>query len=404
MEAIGTLTGGLAHDFNNVLGVIIGNLDLLQRVVVSNADAVELCDEALEGATRCAELIRRLLAFARRQSLRPERVEVNALVTNMRRLLGRTLGENIVLKFNLEGLLWPTMADPAQLEAALVNLASNARDAMPYGGQLDIATRNVELDTDYVALHPDVRPGFYALIEISDTGTGIPPEIIGRIFEPFFTTKEAGKGTGLGLAMTFGFIKQSEGHLAVYSEPGLGTTFRLYLPRSEVGATAPAGLPDPGQVVGGHEMVVVVEDDARLRAAASRQLVGLGYRVREAEDAADALAILARDDAVSLLFTDVVITGPTDGIDLAHQAMRLQPGVKVLLTSGFPGVRGADPRIAGGLFPLLNKPYRREELAQAVRRVLDSDANPANTDVTPPAAWTRPDQHAGRAAAMPERV
>jgi FixJ family two-component response regulator len=277
---------------------------------------------------------------------------------------------------------------------------------MPQGGQLDISTRNVQLDAGYAALHPEVRPGDYALIEITDTGTGIPPEIIGRIFEPFFTTKAPGQGTGLGLAMTFGFVKQSEGHMAVYSEPGLGTTFRLYLPRSEVGDAAPASLPDAPTVVGGDETVLVVEDDMRLRRAAARQLAALGYQVREAGDAAAALAILAGGDRVSLLFTDVVMPGTTNGIDLARQATRLQPGLTVLLTSGFPGVRGADQRVAECPYPLLNKPYRRDELAQAVRAVLDRDADQARdadrtrdadqttTGVTRPAA--RPARRAQR--------
>jgi PAS domain S-box-containing protein len=406
MEAIGNLTGGMAHDFNNVLGIIMGNLDLLNRLVAPETAAAELCGEALEGAARCADLIRRLLAFARRQSLRPQRIDVNELVSNIGRLLGRTLGEDIALKLNLEAALWPVLADPAQLEAALVNFATNARDAMPKGGQLDITTRNVELDAGYAALHPDVRPGCHALIEITDTGTGIPPEIIGHIFEPFFTTKESGKGTGLGLAMTFGFVKQSDGHLAVYSEPGMGTTFRLYLPRNEVDAAASAAAPDLGSVAGGDETVLVVEDDARLRLAAGRQLTALGYRVRDAQNAAAALAILARGDRVSLLFTDVVMPGTTDGVDLARQATRLWPDLKVLLTSGFPGVRGIDNLGAASPFRMLNKPYRRDELAHAVREVLDGDPDP---DHVPGAvarldAPARPDARVASDAAMAEQV
>jgi CheY-like chemotaxis protein len=356
--------------------------------------------------------------------LRPQRVDVNELVSNIGRLLGRTLGKDIVLKLNLAASLWPVMADPAQLEAALVNLATNARDAMPNGGQLDVATRNVELDADYAELHPDVRPGLYSLIEITDTGTGIPPEIITRIFEPFFTTKESGKGTGLGLAMAFGFVKQSEGHLAVYSEPGLGTTFRLYLPRGEVSAALLVCAPDGGldegpdlgadggadggadlgNIAGGNEIVLVVEDDARLRLAAARQLAALGYQVREAEHAAAALAILARGDDVSLLFTDVVMPGTTDGIDLAHHATRLRQGLKVLLTSGFPGGRGVAQRMAGCPFAMLNKPYRRDELAQAVRDVLDRDAEPVATGITRPSAWALVDAHVGSDAAMAEQM
>jgi signal transduction histidine kinase/CheY-like chemotaxis protein len=419
MEAIGNLTGGMAHDFNNVLGVIMGNLDLLQRLVRPDAAASELCGEALDGATRCAELIRRLLAFARRQSLRPQRIDVNALVGNIGRLLGRTLGEGIALRLDLHDGLWPVMADAAQLEAALVNLATNARDAMPKGGQFDIASKNVELDADYVALHPDFRPGFYALIEITDTGTGIPPEIIGRIFEPFFTSKEAGKGTGLGLSMTFGFVKQSDGHLAVYSEPGLGTTFRIYLPRSDASAAASAGVSDAGTVMAGDalvgdetaggEAVLVVEDNARLRLAACRQLAELGYQVHPAEHAVAALAILASGERVDLLFTDVVMPGTMDGIDLARQATRLRRGLKVLLTSGFAGVRGVDQHSAHYPYRLLSKPYRRDELARAVREVLDMDAEQAATGATPPARWTRPraaerKSHDGARIAMAQQV
>jgi PAS domain S-box-containing protein len=419
MEAIGNLTGGMAHDFNNVLGVIMGNLDLLQRLVRPDAAASELCGEALDGATRCAELIRRLLAFARRQSLRPQRIDVNALVGNIGRLLGRTLGEGIALRLDLHDGLWPVMADAPQLEAALVNLATNARDAMPKGGQLDIASRNVELDADYVALHPDVRPGCYALIEITDTGTGIPPEIVGRIFEPFFTTKEAGKGTGLGLSMTFGFVKQSDGHLAVYSEPGLGTTFRIYLPRSDASAAAPAGVSDAGTVMAGDALVgdetagdaavLVVEDNARLRLAACRQLAELGYQVHQAEHAEAALAILASGERVDLLFTDVVMPGTMDGIDLARQATRLRRGLKVLLTSGFPGMRGVDQHIADCPFRLLNKPYRRDELARAARELLDMDVEQAATGATRLAGWTprRPSgrkTHDGARVAMAHQV
>jgi CheY-like chemotaxis protein len=414
MEAIGNLTGGMAHDFNNVLGVIMGNLDLLQRLVRPDAAAAELCGEALDGATRCAELIRRLLAFARRQSLRPEKIDVNALVGNIGLLLRRTLGEAIALRLELDGPLWPVMADAAQLEAALVNLATNARDAMPKGGQLDIATRNVELDAAYVMLHPDVRPGGYALIEITDTGTGIPPEIIGRIFEPFFTTKEAGKGTGLGLSMTFGFVKQSDGHLSVYTEPGRGSTFRLYLPRCDAGAAASTGESEAGtatagtaatddgtagdktktagdktasDAMAGAEAVLVVEDNVRLRLSASRQLKELGYRVREAEHAGAALAILASVERIDLLFTDVVMPGTMDGLDLARHATGLRRGLKVLLTSGFPGARSADQRTADCPFLLLNKPYRRDELARAVRGVLDMDADQATTGLARPAPW-----------------
>jgi PAS domain S-box-containing protein len=380
MEAIGNLTGGMAHDFNNVLGVVIGNLDLLKRLVRDDAAAAELCGEALDGASRCADLIRRLLAFARRQSLRPEITDLNALVGDVARLLGRILGEDIVLNLHLDAALRPVLADPSQLEAALVNFATNARDAMPKGGRLDVTTSNVVLDAGYMVLHPDVSPGAYVCIAISDTGTGIPTEVIGRIFEPFFTTKEPGRGTGLGLAMAFGFVKQSGGHLTVYSEPGLGTTFRLYLPSTAAAETVQAAQSDAGTGTGGDATVLVVEDNAPLRQATARQLTQLGYRVLQAENAEAALATLSGAQ-VDLLFTDVVMPGSMDGLDLAHQAISLRADLKVLLTSGFPGVRGPDLRMADCPFPMLSKPSRRDELARAVREVLDAGDDQANATI-----------------------
>jgi PAS domain S-box-containing protein len=372
MEAIGNLTGGMAHDFNNGLGVIIGNLDLLGRLIKTDQTAKELCDEARDGALRCADLIRLLLAFARRQPLLPQQTDVNARVEIIAKLLSRTLGEDITLTLQLGTPLWPIVADPAQLEAALTNLANNARDAMPRGGHLKIATKTAELDARYVALYPEANAGEYVLIEVSDTGTGIAPEIVGRIFEPFFTTKEPGQGTGLGLSMVFGFVKQTGGHLSVHSELGRGCTFRVYLPRALVGEAqdaVPTAKRQP--VVGGAETVLVVEDNAPLRRSAMRQLGELGYQVREAEHAAAALVVLSSGDRVDLLFTDVVMPGTMDGLDLAYQATRMRCNLKVLLTSGFAGVRGADQRVAGCPFPLLNKPYRHDELARTVREVLN---------------------------------
>ncbi len=371
MEAIGNLTGGMAHDFNNGLGVIIGNLDLLGRLIKADPTATELCDEARDGAVRCADLIRQLLAFARRQSLRPRQTDVNALVETATNLLRRTLGDNITLSLQLDTSLCTVVADPVQLQVALTNLANNARDAMPKGGHLDITTRTMELDAHYAALHPDVAPGTYAAIEIRDSGTGIAPAIIGNIFEPFFTTKEPGQGTGLGLSMVFGFVKQSGGYLTVYSEPARGSTFCIYLPCARDAGVAAAAATDREPVMGGNETVLVVEDNTRLRNAAVRQLEELGYRVREAENAAAALAILVTADRADLLFTDVVMPGAMDGIDLAHQALRLRPTIKVLVTSGFPGTRGADQSTTSYAFPLLGKPYRHDELARMVREVLD---------------------------------
>jgi len=398
MEAIGNLTGGMAHDFNNGLGIIIGNLDLLARAVKGNQSAEELCGEARGGALRCADLVRQLLAFARRQPLHPRQTDVNALVNETIQLLGRTLGEHIALTSKLDATLWPVLADPVQLEAALVNLATNARDAMPKGGQLDICTRNVRLDAPYAALSPEVTAGPYVLIEISDTGTGIAPEIVGRIFEPFFTTKPPGQGSGLGLSMVFGYVKQSGGHMTVYSEPDRGSTFRIYLPRAEAAGAQTAAVDDQSEVVGGHETVLVVEDNEHLRRATVRQLAALGYRVLEVADAAAALLVLAGDTAIDLLFTDVVIPGELDGIGLARQAVRRDPGLRVLLTSGFPAARAPGQRTCTTEFRLLGKPYHHDELARAVREVLErpgqraTDTNTARNDANaamPPTAQLR---------------
>jgi PAS domain S-box-containing protein len=371
MDALGNLTGGIAHDFNNMLGVIIGNLELQQRLLKDHAAAAELCAEALNGANRGADLIRRLLAFARHQALHPEPTDVNTLIRDITRMFRRTLGEDITLALDLDPLLTEAIVDPVQLESALVNLVTNARDAMPTGGKLEIATHNVQLDAFYVVLNPDVQIGDYVLIEVRDTGSGIPPDVIGRIFEPFFTTKRPGKGTGLGLAMAFGFIKQSGGHLAVYSEPRNGTTFRLYLPRSDAPSEVSAVTSTIGVVVGGDETVLIVEDNAQLRRAATRHLTDLGYHVREAQHADAALAMLAGGEGTDLLFADVVMQGTIDGFDLARQATSLRPGIRVLLTSGLLSVQEAEPNGADGLFKILNKPYSRDALARAVRATLD---------------------------------
>jgi PAS domain S-box-containing protein len=376
MEAIGNLTGGLAHDFNNLLGIIIGNLDLLGDDSLDRALQKELRKDALESALRGSDLTRRLLAFARRQPLRPRVVDVNALVSEITALLKRTLGENIEFHMNLADELWPIRADAAQLEAAMLNLATNARDAMPRGGKLIIRTANTPLDDAYVAQHAELAAGDYVLIEVCDTGIGMSAEIAARIFEPFFTTKEAGKGTGLGLSMVFGFIKQSGGHINVYSEESKGTCFRLYLPRTgaaesdvttPVAAVAPAG--------GGRETVLVVEDNEGMRRVVVRQLVELGYRVVEADHAAAALSAL-RHSKVDLLFTDVVMPGGIDGSELAREACALVPGLKVLFTSGFPEARTSSGGWLSPDVPLLSKPYRKDELARAVRQVLDSRAAP----------------------------
>ena len=282
MEAIGNLTGGMAHDFNNLLGVIIGNLHLLSEAIEGDAENQELCSDALGAARRGAELTRRLLAFGRRQSLQPQATDINQLVDETIKLLARMLGEDITVELKLTPGLRPTVVDPAQLEAAVTNLISNARDAMPDGGRLVIATSVAQLDSDYATLHPDVVPGHYKVIQVSDTGTGMPPDVKTHIFEPFFTTKPQGKGTGLGLSMVFGFIKQSGGHVSVYSEPGHGTTVTLYLPY-RADTSVQVAVAQPCRIVGGDEAILLVEDSDVLRRIVTRQLVELGYAVTEAE-------------------------------------------------------------------------------------------------------------------------
>jgi PAS domain S-box-containing protein len=370
MDAVGQLTGGMAHDFNNMLGIVIGNLDLLRLGGGLNPEQSELVGDALEAALYGADLTRRLLAFARRQPLQPQRVDINGLVSNTIRLLARTLGEHIPIRIDLAPEPWPVLVDPAQLEASLVNLATNARDAMPHGGRLTIATANRVLDADYAAAHVDLDPGDYVMIEVCDTGAGIPPDIMARVFEPFFTTKEPGKGTGLGLSMVFGFAKQSGGHINVYSELNQGTTFRLYLPRAPR-AEPPQLQPSPAvPASGGSETILVVEDNEGIRRAVGRQLIQLGYRVFEAETAAAALAVLAAEKIV-LLFTDIVMPGEMGGVELARTAMARWPELKVVLTSGFPEARvsGTVEGLAG--LRLLSKPYRRDELARVLREAID---------------------------------
>ena len=369
MEAIGNLTGGMAHDFNNVLGVIIGNLDLAATLV--SGEAGELIKDSLEAAVSGAELTRRLLAFVRRQPLRPTRVPVNDLVTGIVRLLRRTLGEDIEIALDLDPTLAPIVADAAQLEAAITNLATNARDAMPNGGKLSITTGNRELDGDYADKNIEVTPGAYAVIEVTDTGSGMLPEVVEHIFEPFYTTKAPGRGTGLGLSMVFGFLKQSGGHISVYSEPGVGTTFRLYFPHADAPAEPAAKQPDAAPRSGSGETVLAVEDNPALLRTVLRQLRQLGYRALEADGPPAALAVLA-SEKVDLLFTDVVMPGGMDGLALAKQAIERRPGLRVILTSGFPGAKVDDQL---GAFPdsvrLLSKPYRGSDLARLLREALD---------------------------------
>jgi PAS domain S-box-containing protein len=369
MEAIGNLTGGMAHDFNNLLGVIIGNLDMVQPSAPNSENAI-LVSEAMEAALHGAELTRSLLAYARRQPLQPERIVPNDLLAGLVRLLSRTLGENIRISLDLAPDLSPIEVDPSQLEACIVNLATNARDAMPSGGRLGIATMNLRADATYLAAYPDVASGDYAVLEVTDSGCGMTPHVLKQIFEPFFTTKEVGKGTGLGLSMVFGFIRQSGGFVTVYSEPGVGTTFRLHLPSCIEAGEADRGIAPEASRPAQGETILVVEDNAAMRRIVVRQLHELGYSVLEAESAADAIGMIERT-RVDLVFSDVVMPGEMDGLGLARHVLTRQPDAAVLLTSGFPEKKFED-RFKGmaSSVRLLGKPYRKEQLAAAVRDAL----------------------------------
>ncbi|HEX5321578.1 MAG TPA: MASE4 domain-containing protein, partial [Stellaceae bacterium] len=369
MEALGNLTGGMAHDFNNLLGALILNLETLETMVEPGSEAAEVVELSLEATLHGAELTRHLLAFARRQPLQPRRVELNALIGELAKFLGRALGEHITVSLDPAADLWPVIADPSQVGSALTNLANNARDAMPNGGKLMIETGNRIIDADYAAQHQELSPGEYAMIQVTDTGTGMSPETLARVFEPFFTTKEVGKGSGLGLAMVFGFMKQSGGHINVYSELGVGTTFRLYLPRATEEPDAPEAEKTPPLPTGSGETILAVEDNAGLRRVAVRQLKELGYRVIEADTAAAALAILEAE-TVALVLTDVVMPGGMSGVALAKIVAERWPSTRIVLTSGFPEAGFGEADNIGDFGRLLSKPYRRADLAKAIKDAL----------------------------------
>jgi signal transduction histidine kinase/CHASE3 domain sensor protein/CheY-like chemotaxis protein len=367
MEAIGHLTGGIAHDFNNLLQIIRSNLDLLAPHVAENPKASDRVAKAIVGTERAAQLTRQLLAFARRQPLEPRVVNLGRMMSEMADLLRRTLGERIEVATLIADGLWNTLADPAQIENALLNLAINARDAMPDGGKLTIELANVSLDAAYAARHAEVTAGPYVVLTVSDTGTGMTPEIKARAFEPFFTTKPEGQGTGLGLPQVYGFVRQSGGHIRIYSEPGHGTSVKMYLPRA---AETPewAGAEPLQPLEGGNETILVVEDNAEVRAGVVDVLGSLGYRVLEAPNADQALELLEQCTAVDLLFTDVVMPGLLSAAELARRARARFPRIAVLFTSGYTEAVQNRELDAGA--QLLSKPYRREDLARRIRAAL----------------------------------
>jgi signal transduction histidine kinase/CheY-like chemotaxis protein len=371
MEAVGQLTGGIAHDFNNLLTVVIGNLDFAARAVEGSnlPKAHRNIEAARQGAQRAAGLTHRLLAFSRRQPLQPQAVNLNRLVGGMSDLFRRTLGERITVETVLAGGLWLTNADQNQLESALLNLVINARDAMPGGGKLTIETANCHLDEGYAQANAEVQPGQYVMVAVTDTGTGMPREVLEKVFEPFFTTKEVGQGTGLGLSMVYGFVKQSGGHVKIYSEPGQGTTVKIYLPRligeEVLDERESRELPRAEA----RETVLVVEDDNDVRAYSVESLTTLGYRVLEARDANSALATLQSQESVTLLFTDIGLPG-LDGRQLAEEVHRLRPDLPVLFTTGYARNAVVHNNVLDQGVHLLTKPFTTEQLANKVRVVI----------------------------------
>jgi PAS domain S-box-containing protein len=370
MEAVGHLTGGLAHDFNNILSVVVGNLDLLIERLAPDHRERAFADAAMKGAMRGAELVQRLLAFARRQPLSPRPIDLNERLPGLVALLHRALGESIKIRTVPGADLWPAFADPAQFEDALLNLAINARDAMPRGGTLTIETGNARLDEAYVAANPEAAQGDYVMVAVSDTGTGMAPEVAERAFEPFFTTKETGKGSGLGLSMVYGFVKQLHGHVKIYSELGHGTSIKIYLPRSDMAAEPAVPEAAPADLPRGSERVLLVEDNPSVREAAEKSLAELGYRVHAMSDAAAAMAWLERGEAVDLLFTDLVMPGGMSGRDLAAAAVARRPGLKVLLTTGYAEAAVQNGGSHGLRAHFIGKPYRRADLARMLRKAL----------------------------------
>ncbi|WP_229429839.1 PAS domain-containing protein [Massilia sp. ZL223] len=370
METIGKLTGGVAHDFNNLLQIISGNLQLLDMAAPGHADRARWIDNARQAVDKGAKLASYLLAFGRRQPLEPKVIKIGRLVVGMEDMLRRALGEEIEIELVISGGLWNTAVDVAQVENALLNLAINARDAMGGTGRMTIEATNAVLDDLYCRSHGDVLPGQYVMLAVTDTGPGMPPEVLNRAFEPFFSTKEEGKGTGLGLSMVYGFVKQSGGHVKIYSEVGQGTTVKIYLPRSTAAEEPLGPIEAPQPAVGGTETILVAEDDEAVRTTVVEMLGQLGYRVLKAADAAQALVVVESGVPIDVLFTDVVMPGTLRSVDLARMARERLPNLAVLFTSGYTEnsiVHGGrlDPGVE-----LLGKPYTRESLARRIRQVI----------------------------------
>lgn len=375
MESVGQLTGGVAHDFNNLLQVISGNLQLLSKSLAGNKTVEKYIANAQTGVQRGAKLANQLLAFARKQPLEPKIVNIAKLIPGIEEMLHRTIGEGIEIEAVISGDVWNCFVDSAQIENAILNLAINARDAMNGVGRLTIECANAHFDDAYARAHDDVAAGQYVMLAVSDTGCGMSEEVLAKVFEPFFSTKPEGKGTGLGLSMVFGFVKQSGGHIKLYSEVGQGTVVKIYLPRV-VAEEDQVDRPKARSVVRGAETILVAEDNDAVRETVVEMLRGLGYNVLQARDAAGALAILESDVRVDLLFTDVIMPGPVRSPELAARARQLNPGIAVLFTSGYP----QDAIVHGGKLDsgveLIGKPYTEESLGRKIRSVLAKAGRP----------------------------
>jgi PAS domain S-box-containing protein len=375
MEAVGQLTGGIAHDFNNLLASIVSNLELMKMRMAmgSVADLGRYIDSALNVSGRAAALTHRLLAFSRRQTLDPRPVDVNRLVGSMTDLIQRTVGPSVHVNAVLAPHVWTTRCDPNQLESALLNLAINGRDAMPTGGRLTISTGNIVLDEAYCAQYPDIAPGEYVSISVTDTGTGMTPEVVARAFDPFFTTKPLGQGTGLGLSMIYGFVKQSGGHIRIYSQPGSGTTVRMKLPRSfeQADGEPAADIPASSATARADASLLIVDDETPLRDLLGELMEGLGYRILKAGDAAQALQLLQSGPRVDLLVTDLGLPGGMNGRQLAEMARAIQPGLKVLFISGYAEDSATRDGLHAAGMQVLTKPFPMESFASRVRNMLD---------------------------------
>ncbi|MBC7454210.1 MAG: response regulator, partial [Massilia sp.] len=399
MEAIGQLTGGVAHDFNNVLHVISGNLQLLAMSLPGDSAAQRRIQTARFATERGAKLSSQLLSFARRQPLKPTPTNLGRVLRAMDDMLRRALGESVEIETVVAGGLWNTLVDQHQLENVILNLAINGRDAMQGQGRLTLELGNAMLDEAYVMQESDLAAGQYVMLAISDTGSGMPPEVVARAFEPFFTTKREGEGTGLGLSMAFGFVKQSSGHIRIYSEVGSGTTIKIYLPRS-LQAEEEAFDMSTGAVIGGTETILVVEDDLAVQATAVDTLTELGYRVLRANDGQAALAVLQSRVPIDMLFTDVVMPGPVRSPELARQAEAMLPQIAVLFTSGYTQnaiVHGGrlDPGVE-----LISKPYRRDDLARKIRHVLANTAQAAGLRAARQSVTAQAAAHPGQGSGL----